>query len=201
MFESSRRGLIQPYGRRQVLTRTRAFGIMAPSSGEGSLFVKIHPVWGLLVCLPLPSQAMPLKAALDTALVGGGTMLFVAGLIMLVIPRWFRTGVLMMLFADALFLSRILFLGKWQDWLTTEGWLPWIEGLSRDGARFYTLMGVVACLLCVWSVRRLLRQPAKVPPQAKRPAEPAAPEPAPATGHRRASASQRKLRMHDYPDR
>lgn len=197
MPEFNHPGLIQSYVRLQVLTPPCAFGIMAPSFGEGSLCVKIHPVWGLLFCLPLPSQAMPLKAALDTALVGGGTMLFVAGLIMLVIPRWFRTGVLVMLLADALFLSRILFLDKWQSWLTGGGWLPWIEGLSRDGARLYTLMAALLCLLCIWVARHLLLRPAPVASTAKQSASTKAPEP----GRRRSKSSQRKLRMHDYPDR
>lgn len=160
--------------------------------------MRIHPIWGLLLALPLPSQALPLKAALDTTLVGGGTMLFVAGLIMLVIPRWFRIGVLVMLLADALFVSRILLLDKWQDWLITQGWEPWIEGLSRDGARFYTLVGVAVCLLAIWSLRRLFGQRAELPRKAQRAAATGAP--APAAGRRQASASQRKLRMHDYPD-
>ncbi|MCD8548340.1 MAG: hypothetical protein LRY38_07995 [Aeromonadaceae bacterium] len=160
--------------------------------------MKIHPVWGLLLGLPLPSQALPIKAALDTALVGGGTMLFVAGLIMLVIPRWFKTGVLVMLLADALFVSRMLMLESWQTWLRELGWEPWILGLSRDGARLVTLMAVLGCLLCLWSVRRLLMrpvEPAGAPRRSVR-REPQTQE----AGRRRGGASRSKLRMHDYPD-
>jgi len=96
---------------------------------------------------PAAAQAVPLADFIDTSFVGGGAMLFVAGLVMLFLPRFFRWGVMTLLLADGLFILRILWRREVLDYLQNQtGYGPFIEEMSRDASRFYTLVGVApAC--------------------------------------------------------
>jgi Ca2+/Na+ antiporter len=104
--------------------------------------------------LPAAAQAVPLADFIDTSFVGGGAMLFVAGLVMLFLPRFFRWGVTTLLLADGLFILRILWRKEVTDYLQNQtGYGPFIEEMSRDASRFYTLVGVAACLLAILVLR------------------------------------------------
>ena len=103
---------------------------------------------------PAAAQAVPLADFVDTSFVGGGAMLFVAGLIMLFLPRFFRWGVMTLLVADGLFILRILWRREVANYLQEQtGYAPFIEEMSRDASRFYTLMAVAAFLLGVVMLR------------------------------------------------
>lgn len=106
---------------------------------------------------PAAAQAVPLADFIDTSFVGGGAMLFVAGLVMLFLPRFFRWGVMTLLLADGLFILRILWRREVLDYLQNQtGYGPFIEEMSRDASRFYTLVGVAACLLALIVLRFII---------------------------------------------
>lgn len=109
-------------------------------------------VMGLMA--PAAAQAVPLADFIDTSFVGGGAMLFLAGLVMLFLPRCFRWGVTTLLLADGLFILRILWRREVTDFLQNRtGYAPFIEEMSRDASRFYTLVGVAAVLLAITLLR------------------------------------------------
>lgn len=111
--------------------------------------VNWRPLLGLLA-MPNLATAIPLKDFMDTGFIGGGVMLFVIGLIMIFIPRLFKWGVLTMLLADVLFLMRIFFRKEIMDYLTTQGnYAAIIEDMSRDAARFTTVLVVVSLVIAI----------------------------------------------------
>jgi hypothetical protein len=115
------------------------------------------PFLGLLV-MPNLATAIPLKEFMDTSFIGGGAMLFAAGLVMIFIPRMFRWGVLTMLLADILFMSRMFFRKDVMAYLTTQGnYAAIIEDMSRDAARFVTVLGVISVIITVLVCRGLFR--------------------------------------------
>lgn len=114
------------------------------------------PLLGLLA-IPNLATAIPLKDFMDTGFIGGGVMLFVTGLIMIFIPRLFKWGVLTMLLADVLFLMRIFFRKEIMDYLTTQGnYAAIIEDMSRDAARFTTVLVVVSLVIAILVCRGFL---------------------------------------------
>jgi hypothetical protein len=115
------------------------------------------PFLGLSV-VPNLATAIPLKEFMDTSFIGGGAMLFAAGLVMIFIPRMFRWGVLTMLLADILFMSRMFFRKDLIAYLTTQGnYAAIIEDMSRDAARFITVLAVISVIIAVLACRGLLR--------------------------------------------
>lgn len=123
----------------------------------------------LLILLLLPSlaQAIPLKDFIDTSLIGGGVMLFGLGLIMLVIPRMFKTGVMTMLLADVFFLSRIFMQKEVTSFIESqEQYAAVVQDLSRDAARFATVMVVISVMVMVLILRGLLRSVTAIPESA-----------------------------------
>ena len=106
--------------------------------------VNWRPLLGLLA-MPNLATAIPLKDFMDTGFIGGGVMLFVIGLIMIFIPRLFKWGVMAMLLADILFLVRIFFRKEVTDYLATQSnYAAIIEDMSRDAARFITVLRVIS---------------------------------------------------------
>ena len=111
------------------------------------------------VMLPQVAQAIPLTNFIDTSFIGGGVMLFIAGFCMLFIPRMFKTGVFIMLLADLLFTLRILFRSELIHYLEAQtAYAPFVEEMSRDASRFYTVITVLILLTAVLLVRSILRQ-------------------------------------------
>ncbi|MGL4206471.1 MAG: hypothetical protein ACRCRW_10195 [Aeromonadaceae bacterium] len=109
--------------------------------------------------LPQVAQAIPLSSFIDTSFIGGGVMLFIAGFCMLFIPRMFKLGVLIMLLADALFLLRIFFRSELSRYLEEQTtYAPFIQEMSRDASRFYTVITVLILLTALLLVRSILRQ-------------------------------------------
>ena len=112
----------------------------------------------LLLTFPNLASAVPLKDFMDTSFIGGGVMLFVAGVVMLFIPRMFRWGVVTMLLADVLFMVRMFFRKDLTVYLTSQGnYGQLIEEMGRDASRFLTIMGVVSTVMAVLVVRALIR--------------------------------------------
>ena len=111
-----------------------------------------------LLTIPNFATAVPLKDFIDTGFIGGGVMLFVAGVVMLFIPRMFRWGVITMLIADALFMVRMFFRKDLTIYLTSQGnYGQLIEEMGRDASRFLTIMGVVSTVMALLVVRALMR--------------------------------------------
>lgn len=112
----------------------------------------------LLLTIPNFATAVPLKDFMDTGFIGGGVMLFVAGVVMLFIPRMFRWGVITMLLADALFMVRMFFRKDLTTYLTSQGnYGQLIEEMGRDTSRFLTIVGVVSTVMALLVIRALLR--------------------------------------------
>lgn len=112
----------------------------------------------LLLTIPNFATAVPLKDFMDTGFIGGGVMLFVAGAVMLFIPRMFRWGVITMLLADALFMVRMFFRKDLTTYLTSQGnYGQLIEEMGRDTSRFLTIVGVVSTVMALLVVRALIR--------------------------------------------
>lgn len=173
---------------------------------------------------PAAAQAVPLADFIDTSFVGGGAMLFLAGLIMLFLPRCFRWGVLTLLCADGLFILRIMWRRDVVHYLQEQSnYAPLIEAMSRDASRFYTLMAVAAFLLAVVVLRSLChalfgvptvsvskdpktgkwRRPVAAQPKAHprvRPHQESVEEPFEPAAPRPAAGSKRgnRFRVHDY---
>lgn len=115
--------------------------------------VNWRPLLGLLA-MPNLATAIPLKDFMDTGFIGGGVMLFVIGLIMIFIPRLFKWGVMTMLLADILFLVRIFFRKEVTDYLATQSnYAAIIEDMSRDAARFITVLGVISVVIALLACR------------------------------------------------
>ncbi len=111
------------------------------------------------VMLPQVAQAIPLSQLIDTSFIGGGVMLFIAGFCMLFIPRMFKIGVLIMLVADLLFMLRIFFRSELLHYLEAQtSYAPFLQEMSRDASRFYTVMAVIMMLTAVLLVRSILCQ-------------------------------------------
>jgi hypothetical protein len=53
-----------------------------------------------LLLLPSLAYAVPVTDFVDTLFIGGGVMLFIAGVLLLLVPGLFKTGVLTTLLAD-----------------------------------------------------------------------------------------------------
>ena len=115
--------------------------------------VNWRPLLGLLA-MPNLATAIPLKDFMDTGFIGGGVMLFVIGLFMIFIPRLFKWGVMTMLLADILFLVRIFFRKEVMDYLATQGnYAAIIEDMSRDAARFITVLSVISVVIALLACR------------------------------------------------
>lgn len=118
--------------------------------------VNWRPLLGLLA-MPNLATALPLKDFMDTGFIGGGVMLFVIGLIMIFIPRLFKWGVVTMLLADILFLVRMFFRKEVMDYLATQSnYAAIIEDMSRDAARFITVLIVITVVIALLACRGFL---------------------------------------------
>ncbi|MFC3913099.1 hypothetical protein ACFOSS_06405 [Pseudaeromonas sharmana] len=100
------------------------------------------------------ASAMPLRDFIDTGFIGGGCMLFAAGLVMVVWPRMFRWGVIMFLLADALFLTRIFLRRDIVEFIEQQShYAAMIDGMGRDAARFFTILAAVTIIALVLVLR------------------------------------------------
>lgn len=172
------------------------------------------------VMLPQVAQAIPLTNFIDTSFIGGGVMLFIAGFCMLFIPRMFKIGVLIMLLADACFMLRILFRSELNHYLEAQtAYVPFIQEMSRDASRFYTVIAILLLLTGLLLVRSILRQlfgwgrtlpqvekrasPASARKEVKSQARPAlrpqyADEELPPPSQHKRDGRNNRFRVHDY---
>ncbi len=172
---------------------------------------------GGLLSVPGIGWAASLEEVTDTGLIGGGVLLLLAALVLMIVPRMFKFGILAMLLADGLLVVRIFFRGEWEQWVQARGWENQLAALSRDELRLYTLLAVLACLLMLVLLRslwRLLlgegRGSSDARPRGKKRRatsgrrlrdwdERGAPEPEPVPAPRKGSRNNR-FRVHDYLD-
>lgn len=172
---------------------------------------------GGLLSLPGMGRAASLEELTDTGLIGGGVLLFLVALVLLIVPRLFKFGVVIMLLADGLFVARIFFRGEFEQWVQAQGWGVQLEAMSRDSLRLYTLLAVLACLLSLLLLRSLGlllvgegRSQVRARPKAHKARGASArrfrdwdergePEPEPIPAPRKAARNNR-FRVHDYLD-
>ncbi len=110
-----------------------------------------------LLLLPSLAYAVPVTEFVDTLFIGGGVMLFIAGVLLLLVPGLFKTGVFITLLADILFMFRMLFPDVLeQDLAAQSDWQPLIESASTGSSRFYAAIGVALIVITTLSLRWLL---------------------------------------------
>lgn len=110
-----------------------------------------------LLLLPSLAYAVPVTEFVDTLFIGGGVMLFVAGVLLLLVPGLFKTGVLITLMADVLFMLRMLFPDVLEQSLNEQpDWQPLIEAASTGSSRMYAAAGVAIIVISTLSLRWLL---------------------------------------------
>jgi hypothetical protein len=125
---------------------------------------------GGLLLLPSLAYAVPVNEFVDTLFIGGGVALFIAGVLLLLVPGLFKTGVLTTLLADILFIARMLFPNEIEQTITAQAdWQPIIESASTGTSRVYAVVSVAIVVVSVLSLRWLVRslfspsQPKKQP--------------------------------------
>lgn len=112
---------------------------------------------GGLLLLPSLAHAVPVAEFVDTLFIGGGVMLFVSGVLLLLIPGLFKTGVLTTLLADILFMARMLFPDALEQSIATQpDWQPLIASASTGSSRVYAAVGVAIVVISILSLRWLL---------------------------------------------
>jgi hypothetical protein len=114
-----------------------------------------------LLLAPGITYAVPVTDFIDTFFIGGGVMLFIAGVVMFLIPGLFKTGVLTTLLADVLFVFRMLFpdildsaVNSQPDWVSFIDTVP--EGTVRTYAFVSALFVIAAMVGLHWSMRQFL---------------------------------------------
>lgn len=108
--------------------------------------------------LPSLAHAAPITEFVDTLFIGGGVMLFIAGVLLLLIPGLFKTGVVITLLADILFMTRVLFPDVLeQDLAADPDWQLLVESTTTGSSRFYAAMGVAFIVLSILGLRWLVR--------------------------------------------
>ncbi len=112
----------------------------------------------VLLLLPSLAYAVPVTEFVDTLFIGGGVMLFLAGVLLLLVPGLFKTGVLITLMADVLFMLRMLFPDVLEKSLSEQpDWQPLIDTASTGGSRIYAAAGVAIIVISTLSLRWLLK--------------------------------------------
>jgi hypothetical protein len=110
-----------------------------------------------LLLLPSLAYAVPVTDFVDTLFIGGGVMLFIAGVLLLLVPGLFKTGVLTTLLADILFMARMLFPDALEQTIAAQtDWQPLIESTSTGSSRIYAVVGVAIVVVSILSLRWLL---------------------------------------------
>lgn len=110
-----------------------------------------------LLLLPSLAYAVPVTDFVDTLFIGGGVMLFIAGVLLLLVPGLFKTGVLTTLLADILFITRMLFPDALEQSIAAQtDWQPLIESTSTGSSRVYAVVGVAIVVVSILSLRWLL---------------------------------------------
>lgn len=110
-----------------------------------------------LLLLPSLAYAVPVTEFVDTLFIGGGVMLFIAGVLLLLVPGLFKTGVLTTLLADILFMARMLFPDALEQTIAAQtDWQPLIESTSTGSSRIYAVVGVAIVVVSILSLRWLL---------------------------------------------
>ena len=108
--------------------------------------------------VPSLAHAVPVTEFVDTLFIGGGVMLFIAGVLLLLVPGLFKTGVIITLLADILFMTRVLFPDVLeQDLAADPDWQLLIESTTTGSSRFYAALGVACVVLGTLGVRWLAR--------------------------------------------
>ena len=144
---------------------------------------------GLLLLPSLP-YAVPVTDFVDTLFIGGGVMLFIAGVLLLLVPGLFKTGVFITLLADILFMFRMLFPDVLeQDLAAQSDWQPLIESASTGSSRFYAAIGVALIVITTLSLRWLLHSFL------------AAPSAAPKSSSRTSLTARKKTVSQSHPSR
>lgn len=111
---------------------------------------------GLLLS-PSLAYAVPVTEFVDTLFIGGGVMLFIAGVLLLLVPGLFKTGVLTTLLADILFMARMLFPDALEQTIAAQpDWQPLIESTSTGSSRVYAVVSVAIIVVSILSLRWLL---------------------------------------------
>jgi hypothetical protein len=122
-----------------------------------------------LLLLPSLAYALPVNEFVDTLFIGGGVMLFASGVLLLLIPGLFKTGVITTLFADVLFIARMLFPDALEQTIAAQPDLqPWIESASTANGRVYAAVSVVIVVVSILSSRWLLHVIFEPTPTVKR---------------------------------
>ncbi|WP_024872329.1 hypothetical protein [Tolumonas lignilytica] len=107
--------------------------------------------------MPSLAHAVPVNEFVDTMFIGGGVMLFVAGVFLLLVPGLFKTGVLITLMADVLFIWRMLFPNLLdQDLASQPDWQPLIASATTGSSRMYAALAVLIIVISTLSLRWLL---------------------------------------------
>ncbi len=110
-----------------------------------------------LLLLPSLAYAVPVTDFVDTLFIGGGVMLFIAGVLLLLVPGLFKTGVLTTLLADILFMARMLFPDALEQSIAAQpDWQPLIESTSTGSSRVYAVVSVAIVVVSILSLRWLL---------------------------------------------
>jgi hypothetical protein len=110
-----------------------------------------------LLLLPSLAYAVPVTEFVDTLFIGGGVMLFIAGVLLLLVPGLFKTGVLTTLLADILFITRMLFPDALEQSIAAQtDWQPLIESVSTGSSRVYAVVSVAIVVVSILSLRWLL---------------------------------------------
>jgi hypothetical protein len=110
-----------------------------------------------LLLLPSLAYAVPVTDFVDTLFIGGGVMLFIAGVLLLLVPGLFKTGVLTTLLADILFMARMLFPDALEQTIAAQtDWQPLIESTSTGSSRIYAVVSVAIVVVSILSLRWLL---------------------------------------------
>jgi hypothetical protein len=110
-----------------------------------------------LLLLPSLAYAVPVTDFVDTLFIGGGVMLFIAGVLLLLVPGLFKTGVLTTLLADILFMARMLFPDALEQSIAAQtDWQPLIESTSTGSSRIYAVVSVAIVVVSILSLRWLL---------------------------------------------
>ena len=110
-----------------------------------------------LLLLPSLAYAVPVTDFVDTLFIGGGVMLFIAGVLLLLVPGLFKTGVLTTLLADILFMARMLFPDALEQTIAAQSdWQPLVESTSTGSSRVYAVVGVAIVVVSILSLRWLL---------------------------------------------
>lgn len=121
---------------------------------------KLHLGCTLLLA-PGITYAVPVTDFIDTFFIGGGVMLFIAGVVMFLVPGLFKTGVLTTLLADVLFVFRMLFpdildsaVNSQPDWVSFIDTVP--EGTARTYAFVSALFVIAGMIGLHWAMRQFL---------------------------------------------